>query len=336
MAAADTIEVCLAEIVDGVRVRSFTVFDFVGRRIEVAPPLPRRYPPLPMVDRLQTELYAGAYCVRLGTSVEPNLENSADMQAALAAANAGRTRVDPDWLVLEVDPAGAAMVAKRGAVRRIPLSEILQEGAGAADRPSAMPLQSGQLVAIVLPREHPSEGGFYFAFGETIDSTLEGRPAVRFYWNVPADAAPDLMRTLTLTLNAIGVPFAFKCLRNAAAYNRRDAGTLFVPQSSYAVTIASLHKIHDAVADRLRPDVPLFAKQIMPGLGFAEDPGANESFGMQRCRLLAEGLWAAFVRGAAETPAVVEELKRHFTMNGVDLNRPYLNPWSIDRYGALP
>src|SRR3546814_2532292 len=46
--------------------------------------------------------------------------------------------------------------------------------------PAPLP-QPGRLVAILLPREQPLEGGFYFAFGEAIGSSFEGRPAVRFY-----------------------------------------------------------------------------------------------------------------------------------------------------------
>ena len=331
---ADTTEARLAEIAGAVRVRSVTSFDFAGQAFDVAPPLPRRYPALPMVDRLQTELYTRAYCVRLGVAGAADQASSADMLSVLTEANQSRTRADPDWLVTEVDGSGAVSVIKRGVARRIPQTELLQDGAAPQRQGPAPPPQPGRLVAILLPREQPLEGGFYFAFGEAIGSTFEGRPAVRFYWNVPADVAPDLMRALTRTLNARGIPFAFKCPRNSAAYLRRDAGTLFVLQPFYRAVSAALPEIHRAVAGRLRDDVPLFAKPLMAGLGFAEDPGASESFGMSRCRLLAEAIWIAFVEGVAEAPAVVEVMKRHLTGNGIDVARPYLNPWCVDRYGA--
>ncbi len=322
----------LAEIAEAVRVRSVTSFDFAGQAFDVAPPLPRRYPALPMVDRLQSELYTRAYCVRLGAASEADQAASADMLSALTEANQSRTRVDPDWLVTEVDASGAVSVTKRGVSRRIPQAELLQEGAASPCQAPTPP--PGRLVPILLPREQPLEGGFYFAFGEAIGSTFEGRPAVRFYWNAPADVAPELMRALTRILNGRGIPFAFKCPRNAAAYQRRDAGTLFALRPFYRAVAAALPEIYRAVAGRLRDDVPLFAKPLMAGVGFAEDPGASESFGMSRCRLLAEAIWTAFMEGATEIPAVVEVMKRHLSGNGIDIARPYLNPWCVDRYGA--
>jgi hypothetical protein len=53
----------IGEIAARVRIRSMTDLDFAGRQIEVPPPLPRRFPLLPMVDCLQSELYQKAYCL---------------------------------------------------------------------------------------------------------------------------------------------------------------------------------------------------------------------------------------------------------------------------------
>jgi hypothetical protein len=333
-AATATASCRLAEIAKAVRIRSLTEFEFKGRVVECPPPLPRRFPPLPMVDRLQAELYMGAYCTRLDSVGFPAEEDAAgraggDMLAALSAANASRTRVDPDWLVLESE-AAAVTVTKRGIVRRIPPTEILADAA--SDQTATVLPQPGRLVAITLPREQPEEGGFYFALGETIDSTLFGRPAVRFYWNVPVRVAPELMAGLTRLLNSRGIPFAYKCPRRSDGYQRFDSGTLFVARPWHDEAAAALPELHAAFAGRLRPDVPLFAKRLRPGLGFAEDPGPTESFGMSRCRLLAEGFWTAFARSAAETHAVLEELRVHLATNGIDLAAPYLNPWSVDRY----
>jgi hypothetical protein len=325
----------LREVAARIRIRTIVEFEWDGRTVQVPPPLPRRFPALPMIDRLQAELYAGAYHARLdgggfgGEAPQPGAP--VDMFAALSAANASRTRVDPDWLVLEIDPSGATTVAKRGATRRIPPTEIAAPGVATPGQ-QGMPPAPGQLVPIILPREVPEQGGFYFAHGESADSTLEGRPALRFYWNIPAEAAPELMHALSTTLNARGVPFAFKCPRSAAVYRRFDSGTLFVAKPWFAATLAALPEIHDAVAERLRPDVPLFARSLRAGLGFAEDPGAGESFGMARCRLLAEGLWTGFVRGASDPSAILDEVRAHFLLNGIDLDRAYLNPWSVDRY----
>src|SRR5438309_1562909 len=111
----------IGEIAARVRIRSMTDLDFAGRQIKVPPPLPGRFPLLPMVDWLQSELYQNAYCLPISEveSAEQTYPPAAnDMRDALAAANATRTRIDRDWLVTETDPTGAVTVTKRGIVRR--------------------------------------------------------------------------------------------------------------------------------------------------------------------------------------------------------------------------
>lgn len=325
----------LAPIVERVAIRSLVEFNIGPRKIQVPPPLPRRFPQLPMVERLQAELYVNAYCARIdggGFDEEPDSDGvGSDMLGALSAANASRTMVDSGWMVLEIDPSGVLTVAKRGASRRISFAEVenpTQRQAAQQMQPPAL----GQVVSITIPRETVEQVGFYFAHGETADSTLEGRPALRIYWNTPAHLAPDIVARLTHSLNERGVPFSLKCPRHAAAYRRFDAVTLFLTKTWLAVAIQPIRDLHRAVRDRLRPDTPLFTRRLGPGLGFAEDPGGSESFGTSRCRLLAEGFWTAFVRGSGGREDVLEQIRSYFLLNGIDAERAYLNPWSIDRY----
>ncbi len=66
------------------------------------------------------------------------------------------------------------------------------------------------------------------------------------------------------------------------------------------------------VADDLRDDVPLFTRRIARGVGFAEDPG--ESFGQNRCRILAEAMM---------TSREIEEVRRRFAAHGLSLDAPW-------------
>jgi hypothetical protein len=77
---------------------------------------------------------------------------------------------------------------------------------------------------------------------------------------------------------------------------------------------------------------PLFAKPLARGLGFAEDPGNGESFGMSRCRLLAEALWSAWSRGVTDPADRLAEVERWFASHGLSLERPWLNRFSTDFY----
>ncbi|MDR3529850.1 MAG: T3SS effector HopA1 family protein [Rhodopila sp.] len=326
--SAQDVETQLARIVAAVRIQSIKRFSFLDRVIDVEPPLPNRFPPLPLVNRLQAELYGTAYCTRIdgiGFGAEPPEDPPRDMLPELSSANTSQTQTDPDWLVLEHDSSGAIVVGKHGMTRRLGPGEIVTE-AGAA------PPGPGAVVTIIAPREMPQSGGFYFAFGETIDSSFDGRPIVRFYWNVPAPAVPALMTALTRTLNANSIPFSLKAPRITKDYRRFDAGVLFIAAPWHDAAAALLPEIHASLSSRLRPDVPLFTKRLAAGLGFAEDPGSNESFGVTRCRLLAEALWSAYVRDVTEDRAILHEIRRHWLLSGIDLSASYVNPWGLDRY----
>src|SRR5204863_5149 len=80
------------------------------------------------------------------------------------------------------------------------------------------------------------------------------------------------------------VPFRFKCLSYRELYDRFDSAVLFVGRRQWDITSLLVREIYGKVKDRLRPETPLFAKQIAPGLALAEDPGNGESFGTSRCR----------------------------------------------------
>jgi len=66
--------------------------------------------------------------------------------------------------------------------------------------------------------------------------------------------------------------------------------------------------------------------------GLAEDPGTNESFGMSRCRLVAEALWQAASSGQHSEPQRIEAIRTRFAQAGIAPDRPWLSPGSRDQY----
>ena len=64
------------------------------------------------------------------------------------------------------------------------------------------------------------------------------------------------------------------------------------------------------MAGHLRPGTPALTKPLGEGIGLAEDPPGGDSFGMNRCGLLAEAMVRAAERGVRtgqERLALVEE-----------------------------
>jgi len=90
--------------------------------------------------------------------------------------------------------------------------------------------------------------------------------------------------------------------------------------------------VHSKIQDGLKSETPLFTKRIAPGFALAEDPGNGESFGMHRCRIVAEAIWQAYSEGSQTEEARLEEVTKRFVSYGLTLDRPYLNPRSDDQY----
>jgi hypothetical protein len=143
-----------------------------------------------------------------------------------------------------------------------------------------------------------------------------------------------LTSSLTENLNRLQVPFRFKTGIESHSYGRLDAAVLYVHKRFYPITARLLAPVYDRVRGELLPGTPIFTKPLAPGLGLAEDPGTGESFGMQRCKLLAEAILSApasTADAAARRPsldAVVERLQAA----GVRADFPYLSPGSADQY----
>ena len=93
--------------------------------------------------------------------------------------------------------------------------------------------------------------------------------------------------------------------------------------------------IHREVATELHPSVPLFSKPLASGLGVAEEPDNGESFGQQRCRLVAEALCDAHLAGAHTHDERLRVVREHLARSGVDPDRPYLRSASEDVYAPF-
>jgi hypothetical protein len=86
------------------------------------------------------------------------------------------------------------------------------------------------------------------------------------------------------------------------------------------------------VQQELKPATPLFSKHLADGLGFAEDPRTGESFGMNRCRLMAEAVCRAHQRGHDSAEARLGEIAAAFAAAGLSFECPYLNAGTVDAY----
>ncbi len=284
----------------------------------------------PLVAQLQVLFYEHCYCRRFDGAARDHLiapSPSDDLAPLLSAANASRDHWDDGWQVKQSLPNGQIAAVKGARTRMVWPGEFHAPGAPGA------PVQPGAEVSLFAARESLLlQPGFYFAFGETLSDQQEELGVVRFYWNIRADGAPRLVGAMTAALNRFTIPFHFKCLRLQALFDRSDAAVLYLARRYTRIVAMLLPEIYAAVRNDLEAAVPLFSKQLADGLGFAEDPQTGESFGMNRCRLLAEAVCRAEERGEGSAEARLSEIAAVFAAAGLSLERPWLRAGGADPY----
>lgn len=282
------------------------------------------------VMQLQQLFYDSCYCRRFGdASAERPAASAPDpgFSEALSTANASRERWDLGWQIQQTLPSGQIVVGKGAMTRMVWPGEFLGHG------PPGTPPRPGTEISLHTPRESRTmQPGFYFVFGEALADQQEEFGIVRLYWNVTAAGAAQLVGGLTRALNRFAIPFRFKCLHVPGLFDRSDAAILYLAKRHYRIAATLLADVHQAVHPSLKAATPLFSKPLADGLGLAEDPKTGESFGMNRCRLLAEAVCNAHERGLDSAEERLNEVAAAFAAAGLSLDRPHLNPGSADRY----
>lgn len=323
----------VAEALRAVRISSPTRFCWYGAGgpvlpsdVESAmePETARRY----LVHALQTHLYASFYCPgsarphRPEGDLPPQLGFTPFIQS-LSSANTGAGSREAGWRVVRRDD-GQVVVSHDGLTLWARPEEVVG------------PAEPGATVSVLLPKELLRlSPGFYMALG---DAAFGGDPAaiVRFYWNLRSEGASALVALLTTALNQQMLGFRLKVLNDPGGYSRCDAAVLYTSRSDYDRAADIVATTYPAVAGHLKPAIPALTKPLADGLALAEEPRpAGDSFGMHRCRLLADAIIRAHERGAGSAQARLEDVEARFTEEGISLDRPYLNPESADDY-ALP
>src|ERR1700687_5023118 len=322
----------LPQILQALQILSPTSFSWAGTTVSVGD-LQQEQPPDPdeqkdlLIEHLVRQLYHHCYCRKFKADLiyQPVVpEPNEDFVNALSEANTTVERLDPGGHVLRRLPAEYYLVQKNDFIRAVGPAELISHDGPGVD------LREGIAVNVLCRKEsktlHP---GFYYIFGATLTDQQDEDDLLRFYWNIKAEAVQSLVRLLTNRLNRFQIPFRLKCLNIPASYNRADAAVLYLNSRFYRLATELLAEVHEQVEDYLDPDAPLFSKQLAAGLGLAEEPGDGESFGQQRCRTLAEGMWNAYELNLHAEHERLREVIKNFELKGLSLDHPHLNPGSI-------
>lgn len=170
------------------------------------------------------------------------------------------------------------------------------------------------------------------------DSTADpvGRTS-RVYVNAWPGGFPLLLSTARRMWDALGL-LTVKVAAPPVRPLRADACVLYLSSPVDAHPADALGELMDVMAPWLRGPVPAFTLRAGPGVALAESPpGAHESFGTSRCRLVAAAVIACWAcdRSLERLP---DFLASGFQAAGVDPERPYQSAGSrpLHRPGRTP
>lgn len=268
---------------------------------------------------LTVALYSDHYCLLPAGSDAPATETAAAFLTKLRAANPVAARYQDGWTVMRAEANGVWIADAAQQPRFAALNEIV---------PLANAIAPGLPVRLVPQRDLVTgPAGHFVIIGRPGFDPQTGRQ-IRFYWNLAPEGAAPFLREIGTRLERRRIPFQAKVPVDPVRYARTDCGVLYLNDEEVEAARDAIAATYQMLRENLRPAVPLFTREIAPGLAIAESPPTRESFGMHRCGLIAEGLLAAEARGVREGEARLAWLREHLTAYGLDLDRLERNPTS--------
>lgn len=277
------------------------------------------------VITLQSRLYGDFYCAGGARAAEDDEERTpfgdVDLVEELSDSNHGAGSWEQGWTI--VARAGDEVVVQRDGLKlRASWPQL---------KPHDEHLLGPDRFCVHFPKELcGASPGFYMALS---DRPLDpDSPLIRLYWNLTPVGAVQFMDRMTGALNADGFGFKLKIVNARTQFERCDNTVLYICRHDFARLTAFLQDIHREFREEIVESVPALTKALAAGVGVAEDPPASESYGMHRCRLIAEALVRASdldIRDDGERLYAVEE---RFRQEGLSIDAPYLNPGSDDTY----
>jgi class II lanthipeptide synthase len=281
---------------------------------------------------LQANLYRLFYCPGEATPGSRTLPRrpAIPLGPELERANHGQGYWGRGWQVRSYDRDAMTFTIRRGRL-------TLQVNAKDCVTPEARFPAPQALVSVRFQKDLPNfSPGFYMALGDKELIRDESSGILRLYWNLTASGAVTFVERATKALNRADLPFTLKALDDGAQYARCDAVVLYIRKDDFQEVSALLERIYRTIETNLRPATPALTKRLAAGVGIAESPPSDLSFGLSRSRALAEGMLRAYEAGKTSIDDRLRSVEECFIEDGFDFESPYLNAGSLDRFEFVP
>lgn len=280
---------------------------------------------------LQEQLYSNFYCKGFASPIKWDANQFQGLGAAtpftekLSQANLGNGYWSSGWLVQSLAEREIITVSQAGLTLRVFVKDCLSSGNNS--------IAVGDVVSLRCPREYPNTSpGFYIAASDKELVQGDWKNIIRIYWNITPAGAINLMRSVTSIFNRAFVPFRLKVLNDPAGFTRCDAVVLYLRRDDYHQMQKTIEAIYSELTGDLKIGTPVFTKPLTEEVGLAEEPLHGPSFGLHRCRVLADGLIRAHTEGKKTTEERVSVIADMFQAEGINLEKPFLNLGSDDIY----
>jgi len=329
----------LSSVIDSIKMVSSTEFlvndrgtyltaDGHGQKLRIDRSKTNIYPFVELHEILYSILHTKQKFLYYHTEKFDHYSDTQKLTESLSEANTGEGTWDPGWEITNIEENGQELAVQRDGLTLwvFPNEIFVEENESSVGKNCYIKI--GKEFRDLLP-------GFYMAIGNATNNyNLEN--VVRIYWNITTEGAIKLTKNLTTELNLMNIPFRFKILKDPYAFSRVDAAVLYINKEYLTTSRKSLSKVYHIVGGYLNCPTPVFAKELAPGLALAESPrNSHESFGENRCRILAEAIYETCKSGVMSSDAKLSEVIKYFAKLGIDLNRAYINPNSVDDYDIL-
>ncbi len=258
---------------------------------------------------LVSYIYTNLYCRRFDASTDS--VRSADASRPLAN-RPNEERVEEwsnGWTLLGYDDNGY-MRLEKNRVERIAHPALVKQEKHSDGR------------YLVCKARVDKDGFYHYVSDCTHDPTFVASDRVYINLKNPIN---DARRAIATLCDAYHVPYRLKAAAYDMGEQRRDNCVLYLDNGSPSFVCRLLVNELGGGRFQTNADIPLFTLGVETGLAYAKDPLNGESFGWNRCKLLATAILiggAGANKSLPDPNEVLEELE-HL---GVDLNRPYLMP----------
>lgn len=240
----------------------------------------------------------------------------------LSKANSSRSTFENNWTISAVHPSTVININRGSQTRSVNARHVSS---------TSGELVAGQTCEVHFPKEDIGlQQGFYYVYSN--EYFISDGSMIRVYWNISSQGAASLVAAVTEVLNYYSLPFIFKCLDHPELYFRRDSAVIYIDAKYLPLLKHLLPQVNEMTGQHLEEDVPLGTHLFSSGVGMAENPETNESFGISRMRLIAEALLDA----KESTTADLQLLAKKFEAAGLNIHTPWLNNASVNIFKNTP